>query len=691
MTGKTGIRLLGPFSVTTSEGLAVALASRRAIALLACLAAEPQVAWTRERIAALLWPGRGTDQARASLRQELRRIRKSFSGIAPELWEGPSGLRIPTDRIAVDVVRFRLAASDAKRGREVLALYQGEFLEGFVAEDDPFGKWLGTQRRRLRELALASLLRSLKSSLTDAGEGERAARRVLEIEPSCEEAHRWLIQRHLERGENAEAMAQFASCAEALRLGLSVHPSAETRALMEGLGETAPAPRRGKRRRASEMVDWIKHARETASSPLAPAPEPFTPIESRPSLVVLPFADLSSPPGEDLAFGITEETTSALARVPGFFVTARHSAMAYRNAAIDVRRIAAELGVRYLIEGSVAYDDQRIRVNTRLIDGRTGLHLWSESREHVLSRLMDLRDEIVNEIAGRLQPKLIRAEIRRALSQPPTDLDAWTLLQRAQGLLHFRRREEALSDVIEPLRRAIEADPDFAMAHALLSAVYTWRAILLAFPDRDGDRQRAREHAEAAIATEPDNPFVLIHSAETTLYSNGDIDGTLELLEQAIERTPNDAQGLAMLANVRRFAGADPRSSLTLIGDAMRISPRDRRTYSWRHYANWCYWKLGDLDAMEAAARRSIELYSKFPWSWLSLTCALSLQGRMDAAHASASVMRELMPHVTPDAFFETARRFYGRRFPGAVENGYAELKLALERALKIPNATRRS
>jgi adenylate cyclase len=369
-----------------------------------------------------------------------------------------------------------------------------------------------------------------------------------------------------------------------------------------------------------------------------------------------------------------------LARLPGFFVTARQSAFAYRGVGMDVRRIAAELGVRYLVEGSVEQDGRRMRANVRLIDGRTGTHLWADAQGGPMRDVMAVRDAIVHRLAGRLQPHLLLAEVERAVRCPPQELDAWTWLQRANGMLLRGRNRLSVEQVLEPLRRALEVDPNYAMAHALLSAVYTWRALSMFSADLEAERRLAREHAEAALRAEPENPFVLVHCAETEIYSAADIDAGLALLEVAAERDPNDANGLALLGHVRRFAGQDPSASLALIDGAIRLSPRDPRTFHWYLYANWCHWQLGDLGSMEAASRRSIELYGQNSMSWIGLAGAFALQGRLEEGREAATVLRRQRPSFTPDGYYQVLQHYYGRRFRGQVARNCDLLRVALNR-----------
>lgn len=446
----------------------------------------------------------------------------------------------------------------------------------------------------------------------------------------------------------------------------------------------AARSRKGTSAQSGFSTHWIAEINRQHRTAAAPQPTRPLPVETATTLAVIPFVDLS--PGAvskvAMADGLTEETTTALARIPAVFVTARQSCMVYKGTTIDARTIASDLGVRYLVEGGIEVRGKSVRVNARLIDGRSGLHIWASSYEEQLGEFFAVRNRIVLAVAGQLQPALMMADLDRALDAGPNNLDAWTRLQRANAYVLFNRSAQGLFSAIGELKQALAIDPDYAMAQSLLAAVYTWRATWSASTRMAGERVLALEYAALARKTDPKNSFVLVNCADAAIYSAGNIDLALELLNDAVERSPHDPQGLALLANANRVAGADPADSLRMIARAIRISPRDPRSHRWFHYAGWCHWKLGELEKMEAAARNAIELYSDAPAQWVELTCALGLQRKNAEAKAAAKVLRKLAPTFTPDKFFDIAQQFYGNRFAGAVKADYRSLCSTLQRAM---------
>lgn len=652
---------------------------RRSIALVACIALRPD-GWERDALAALLWHGRALEQARASLRQELLRLRHSLGSVVRQT-RSSNTLLTANPEVEIDVVRFRQAASDSSRALEAVALYRGDLLEPFTSIENPvLADRLAFYRGELRQ----EVARCLRTILQSAEASESIARRLLAFEPDSDDAHAWLIRHFLVLGRDTQALAAYGIYLQTAA-ARGAQPSSNIQQLVAAAtrqNASSPTAMNGQAP-VWEAGQWAQELRAQAHSPGRPDARQLQVVSDRPSLVVLPVDDLS--PGQAgmvFASGLTEELTNALARLPGFFVTSRHSACVYRDAVMDVRNIATELGVRYLVEASVEISPHRLRVNTRLLDGSTGLHLWADTQDRRQSDLFAVRDEIVQAIAARLQPRLLDHEVRLALRRPNEDLDAWGWMQRAQADFLLKRDHQALEAALHPLGAALAVDPRYAMAHALLSAVYTWRCLSRAFPDRERERELALKHADRALQLESDNAFVLINCTETAIYMAGDLDRALKMLELAVDRNPNEADGLALLGHARRMAGDDARTSLVLIEQAARISPRDPRSFCWSHYASWCHWKLDDLPAMEQASRRSIKLYSAYSNSWIALVCALGLQEKKKEAREAARVLRNMNPNFRAMQFYSASRRVYGARFPGQTMSRYLQIRKVLSAAL---------
>ena len=251
---------------------------------------------------------------------------------------------------------------------QAAALYRGDLLDGIGMRDPAFEDWLLVERQRLRQLAEEALTRLLTQSMA-AGARERAAgaaRRLLALDPLREAACRALMQIHAEQAQTAQALKLYETLRDRLHRELGVKPEPETAKLYESIRQrrAAPAPPRraaARRRRAKAAL-----AREL-------------PLPSKPSIAVLPFQNLSGDPEQEyFADGMVEEIITALSRMRWLFVIARNSSFTYKGRAVDVKQVGRELGVRYVLEGSVRKAGNRVRITGQLIDAATGAHLWAD-------------------------------------------------------------------------------------------------------------------------------------------------------------------------------------------------------------------------------------------------------------------------------------------------------------------------
>jgi adenylate cyclase len=272
----------------------------------------------------------------------------------------------------------------------------------------------------------------------------------------------------------------------------------------------------------------------------APSGEAAAP--DRPSIVVLPFVNLSGDPAQDfLADGITEDIITALARLSWLFVIARNSAFVYRGKAIDVRQVARELGVRYLLEGSVRMAGRRMRVTGQLIDAETRKHIWAERYDRVPEDLFAVQDDITERVVAAVEPHLYAEEGFRASGRQPDSIDAWGLVVRALQLINKveRRRNEEAQTL---LRAAIAMEPRYARAHALLSWAIWWATFLSWYPDRGEGYRQAAAHAQDALALDPGDPWARMISG-LGLSAAGQHDRALGELRTALKLNPSFALG----------------------------------------------------------------------------------------------------------------------------------------------------
>ncbi len=347
------INLLGPFEARDAGGNDVTVHSRRARALLACLAMDAGEGWTRTRLATLLW-GRSEQQGRSSLRQELVQLRKDLGVTVPGDWGDETFVRLP-NQITTDVALFR---SGLSRGDEAKAasIWRGELLQGAALTRGLFADWLALSRSKLRQQASECFARALRAAQDgeDPLRLEGIAQKLIMLDPLSEDGHRCLMRCAAFRRDVAAVIDRYREYVANLGARAGAEPSAAMKRLLDE-AIAAAASRVGVSTTVLGSTRWISEINCQHHTAAAPQPERLLPVENAASLAVVPFLDLS--PGAAsrtaLADGLTEETTTAMARIPGLFVAARQSCMVYKNTTVDARTIAQGLGVRYLVEGSI--------------------------------------------------------------------------------------------------------------------------------------------------------------------------------------------------------------------------------------------------------------------------------------------------------------------------------------------------
>jgi TolB-like protein len=293
----------------------------------------------------------------------------------------------------------------------------------------------------------------------------------------------------------------------------------------------------------------------------------------KPSIAVLPFTNFGGNPGQDfLADGITEDIITALARLRWLFVIARNSTFVYKGQAVDVRRVSRDLGVRYVLEGSVRTAGERIRITSQLIDAETGKHIWAEKYDRELRDVFAVQDDITEQVVAAVEPHLYAEEGFRAASSQPDSIDAWGLVVRALSLTSKVDREQ--NDQAQALlRRAIEMDPPYARAHALLSWAVWWAAYCFWHPDRPAGYRQALMHVERAVSLDANDPWARMTAglSSSQLVQH---DRALDELRAALHLNPSFALGRMVFGWALTRAGHFD-AAVVESGRAVRMSPLD--------------------------------------------------------------------------------------------------------------------
>jgi TolB-like protein len=356
------------------------------------------------------------------------------------------------------------------------------------------------------------------------------------------------------------------------------------------------------------------------------------PTESRP-IAVLPFQNLSSDPEQAyFADGMVEDIIAGLSRITWLSVIARNSSFVYKGESIDVKQVGRELGVRYLLEGSVRKFENRVRVTVQLIDAETGIHLWGERYDRQLDDVFALQDEIAMSVVGAIEPSLRKAELERIKRKRPDSLDAYDLVLQAMPHAYSHMPEPAAA-AIPLLEKALALEPGYAAAHAPLALCYHARYGRVGL--REEDRAAAIRHAHAAIAGGGDDAIALGIAGFIIAVDERDPVTALDLFERALALSNSNALSLSCSALALSWMGKTP-LAIERAERALRLNPFDPLNYLAHNALAISYFQLTQYAQSRDAARRSIQSNPKFGMSHAFLAAALVRLGRGEEAEAEA-------------------------------------------------------
>jgi len=373
-------------------------------------------------------------------------------------------------------------------------------------------------------------------------------------------------------------------------------------------------------------------------------PRPTLPLPDRPAIAVLPFQNMSGDPEQDyFSDGISEDIITGLSKLRWFFVIARNSSFAYKGKSIPLKQIGEELGVGYLLEGSVRKSGDRVRITAQLNSAATGSQLWAERYDRDLAEVFAVQDEITEAIVSAIAPQIYAAENFRARRKPPESLDAWHLVMRALWQFWRVTREDNVAAQVL-LEKAIAVDPDYAQALAVLAASHVL-GTSMGWEDRTISVPLAERAALAAVRADGDDPWA--HAALAGVHvCLGRSEDALAEFEQALALNPNFALALAHYGQMLSWAGRSE-DGIIAARRALRLSPRDPYSAIVAYLAAGAEFLGGNYEEAVRLAREAIRQRPDFVGVYRVLTAAAVMAGETALAKASLQELRRAQPNIS--------------------------------------------
>lgn len=366
-------------------------------------------------------------------------------------------------------------------------------------------------------------------------------------------------------------------------------------------------------------------------------------LPDKPSVAVLPFQNLSGDPEQDyFADGVVEDIITDLSRIRWLLVIARNSSFTYRGRAVEVKQVGQELGVGYVLEGSVRKAANRVRITAQLIDAGTGAHLWAERFEGTLDHIFELQDQIAASVVGAIAPQMELAEIERAKRKPTASLNAYDCYLR--GLAHLHRGDREAIDAALPLfHRGIDLDPGYASAYAMAAWCIFWRNVNGWMEDRARETAVGAQLAQRAVELGRDDAVALTRGGHALAHLAGALDSGIALLDRAVVLNPNLASAWFLGGFLRAWHG-ESEGAIAHFERAMRLSPLDPELYRMQAGTAMAHLFAGRFDAASSWAEKAYRDLPSFLMAVAIIAASHALAGRHDEARRAMNHLRQLDP-----------------------------------------------
>jgi TolB-like protein len=366
-------------------------------------------------------------------------------------------------------------------------------------------------------------------------------------------------------------------------------------------------------------------------------------LPNKPSIAVLPFVNLSDDREQDyFADGVVEDIISALSRMRWLFVVARNSSFAYKGRAVDVRQIGRELGVRYVLEGSVRKAKERVRITGQLIDAGTQGHLWADRFEGRLDDIFELQDSITESVIGAIAPELERAEIERARNKPTENLDAYDHYLRGMASFHVGT-QDAIAEALPCFHQAHTLDPSFAAAYGMAAWCVVWRKVNGWLVDPALELADGASWAGTALKLGKDDAVALTRGGHALAHLSGDVASSIPLLDRALTLNPNLGAAWFLSGFLMMWNG-ESEAAIPRFEHAMRLSPLDPELYRMQAGLAMAHLLGARFETAVVWAEKSAREQPVFTMALAVIAAGRALAGRLAEARVAMDRLRELDP-----------------------------------------------
>ena len=407
------------------------------------------------------------------------------------------------------------------------------------------------------------------------------------------------------------------------------------------------------------------------------------PLPDKPSIAVLPFTNMSGDPEQDyFADGMVEDIITALSHFKALFVIARNSSFTYKGRAVDVKQVGRELGVRYVLEGSVRKAANRVRITGQLVDTATGAHLWAERFDGGLGDIFDLQDQVTESVVGAIAPAVEKAEIERAKRKPTESLDAYALYLRGLAKFYQFGNRQANEEALRLFNSAIELDPDFASAYGRAAYCYVHAKINGWISVTANEIAEVTRLAQRAVELGKDDAIALAASGCALAYVVRDLEVGAALIDRALVLNSNLAEAWYFGGWVKNFLG-EPEAAIERFARAMRLSPLDPWVTGMRGGTAYAHFFLGRYDEAASWAAMALQDNPDYQPGLRIAAASNAMAGRPEQAHKAMARLRQLNPALRVSTLKDVLGPLAGRR-PLAIRR-----RIAASRAARMTIAAR--